>query len=44
MFTVYGHDNDISFFEGRNDVLRCESCGQMLEKWAEDLTLVTMPA
>ena len=44
MFTVYGHDNDIHFFEGRKDVRRCGSCGLLLAKWKEDLSAVAMPA
>lgn len=43
MFTMYGHDNDISFFEGRDDVKRCDACGHLLAKWEEDLSIVSMP-
>jgi hypothetical protein len=43
MFLVYGHDNDLYFFDERDDVRRCESCGQLLNKWEEDLTVVPIP-
>ena len=43
MFTIYGHDNDISFFEGRTDVRRCSSCGHLISKWNEDLSGVPIP-
>jgi hypothetical protein len=43
MFTMYGHDNDISFFEDREDAKRCATCGQLLAKWEEDLSTVRMP-
>jgi hypothetical protein len=43
MYIVDGHDNDIFFFEDRDDVRRCESCGQLLNKWEEDLTVVPIP-
>jgi len=36
-YSVYGHDNDTFFFEGRADVARCDACGHLLKKWKERL-------
>lgn len=43
MFIIYGHDNDMSFFDGREDVGRCASCGQILAKWEVNLAIVPAP-
>ena len=42
-FTMYGHDNDLSFFKGRDDVKRCSSCGLLVAKWDEELGVVSIP-
>lgn len=43
IFTIYGHDSDMSFFEGRGDVKRCSSCGLLVAKWEEKLDVVPIP-
>jgi hypothetical protein len=43
LFTVFGHENDLYFFYGRNDVTRCPRCGQLLRKWDENLRIVVIP-
>jgi hypothetical protein len=40
MYLVYGHHNDLYFFDERTDLRRCTACGHMLSKWEEDLTVV----
>lgn len=39
-YVVYGHFNDLYFFEDRTDVRRCPVCRHLLSKWEEDLTVV----
>ncbi|HEX5745174.1 MAG TPA: hypothetical protein VFZ09_02960 [Archangium sp.] len=43
LFTMCGHDNDLSFFKDRNDVKRCSSCGLLVAKWKENLSVVSVP-
>lgn len=40
--TVYGQDNDLYFFDDREDVSRCPSCGSLTRKWEEDLSVVAI--
>jgi hypothetical protein len=40
LYTIYGQDNDLYFFQGRADVARCPACGQLTRKWSEDLLVV----
>lgn len=43
MFVLEGHDNGLHFFESRDDVARCPTCGQLLRKWDENLSVVPIP-
>ncbi len=43
MFSVTGHDNGLYFFYGRDDVARCDACGQLSRKWEEELRPVRGP-
>ena len=36
-FSVTGHDNGSHAFFGRNDLTRCDTCGELLDKWRESL-------
>jgi hypothetical protein len=40
MYAVFGHHNDLYFFDDRTDVRRCPACKHLLSKWDEDLTIV----
>jgi hypothetical protein len=40
MYVVFGHHNDLYFFDDRSDVRRCPVCKQLLAKWEEDLAVV----
>ena len=35
MYSVTGRDNGLYFFHRRDDVTRCEACGQLTRKWEE---------
>jgi hypothetical protein len=37
MFILSADDNDLTFFDERQDVRRCPVCGQLTNKWDEEL-------
>lgn len=41
-FVTFGQDNGLYYFQERDDLVRCESCGTLLRKWEADLEVVSM--
>jgi hypothetical protein len=43
MYRLSAPDEDLYFFEGRSDVMRCTTCGTLTNKWNEDLGRAPVP-